>query len=230
MHIKTLHALEVLMMWTRGHDAVLARIAHHHWHHAWHVVGALSILRCGHPILFVPAPFVDLSHAESSLLRYSLALGIAPCRIFQEFVLKCQLLDVVFLCPRLWLILLAVEVGRLLVLPVLFVLFRCKLLPHLFLPLLVCVREEWLRYSKEQLRHVVLVWADGGTWRHLVIGHLAEGVSHGHRWLLIQGLGILLVEFVLLVGRCILNLFGSHLFFVNFCRVFVSAFFDVVLQ
>lgn len=230
MHIKTLHALKVLMMRTRCHHPVLAGVTHHHWHHAWHAVGALAILGSGHPVLFVPAPFVDLSHAESSLLRYSLALGVAPCRIFEEFVLKGQLLDVVLLRPRLWLVLLAVVVGRLLVLPVLFVLFRCKLFAHLFLPLLVGVREERLRYSEEQFGHVILVWADGRSWRHLVIGHLAEGVSHGHRWRLVPSLGILRLEFFLFVGRCILEIIWGHFFFVNFCRVFVSALLNVLLQ
>ena len=76
-------------------------------HHGWHVLIAVGVSLDGKSVLFVPAPFVDLSNAEPSLLRNSLALRVAPGRVHLELLLQDHLLVTVLLGPSLRLVLLA---------------------------------------------------------------------------------------------------------------------------
>ena len=55
-------------------------------------------------VLLVPAPFVDLGHAEACLIGNLLALGVAPGWVTLELLLQEQLLLVVFLDAALPLI------------------------------------------------------------------------------------------------------------------------------
>ena len=76
-------------------------------HHGRHVLLALWVPLDGEAVLFVPAPLVDLRDTESSLLRYSLALGITPSRVHLELLLQDHLLVTILLCPSFRLVLLA---------------------------------------------------------------------------------------------------------------------------
>lgn len=93
-------ALLVLLVW-------LVHAFGERRHHGRHVLLALWVSLDGEAVLLVPAPLVDLRDTESGLLRYSLTLGITPCRVHLELLLQDQLLVTILLCPSFRLVLLA---------------------------------------------------------------------------------------------------------------------------
>ena len=76
-------------------------------YHGRHVLIALWLSRCGKTVLLVPAPLVNLSHAQTGLLCNPLALRICPGGIHLELLLQRQLLLAILLSPALCTLLLA---------------------------------------------------------------------------------------------------------------------------